>query len=396
MRVAGGAHLTYCTNVHAGESWAETAEQLRRHLPPVKARVSPAAPFGVGLRLSARAAAQLAGDAAALDAFRSWLAGEGLYVFTINGFPFGTFHGTAVKDAVYRPDWRDPRRLAYSDTLALLLADLLDGAPEDVTGSVSTVPGGYKAHMPGTEDRAAIVEGLLRHAATLDGLARERGRVVVLALEPEPGCLLETVDEAAAFFAEDLFGPDAVRRFAALTGRGRGDAEAALRRHLGLCLDTCHAAVMFEDAGAALDRLAAAGVPIAKIQVSSGLVLPRADASGRAALLPFAEGVYLHQTAARAADGTVTRFADLPDALASDHDGEWRVHFHVPVWAERCGPFATTQGFTAAVLERQRRNALTAHLEVETYTWDVLPHGVRPLSLTDSLALELQWTRERL
>lgn len=396
MRVADGAHLTYCTNVHAGESWADMAEQLRRHLPPVKARVSPAAPFGVGLRLSARAAAELAGDAAALAALRAWLRAEGLYVFTINGFPFGTFHGTAVKDGVYRPDWRDPQRLAYSDRLAWLLADLLDGEADDVTGSVSTVPGGYKAHLTGDGDRAAMVEMLLRHAATLDRIARGRGRIITLALEPEPGCLLETTDEAAAFFAEDLFGAAAVGRFAALSGYGRGDAEAALRRHLGLCLDTCHAAVMFEDADAALDRLAAAGVPIAKIQVSSGLVVPRADGEGRAALVPFAEGVYLHQTAGRDADGAITRFADLPDALASDHGGEWRVHFHVPVWAGRCGPFATTHAFTAAVLERQRRDGLTKHLEVETYTWDVLPHGARPLSLTDSLALELQWTRERL
>ncbi len=395
MRV-GGAHLTYCTNVHAGESWAETAEALRRHLPDVKERVAHGAPFGVGLRLSARAAAELAGDGAALADFRAWLADQGLYVFTINGFPYGTFHGTAVKDAVYRPDWRDPRRLAYSNTLAAVLVDLLDGQPDDVGGSVSTVPGGYKAHLSGPADHAAIAEGLVRHAATLDRLARERGRVVVLALEPEPGCLLETIDEAVAFFTEELFSPAAVSRFAALTGHGRGAAEAALRRHLGLCLDTCHAAVMAEDADAALDRLAAAGITIAKIQVSSGLVLPRADAGGRAALAPFAEGVYLHQTTALAADGTATRFADLPDALASAHDGEWRVHFHVPVWADRCGPFATTQGFTAAVLERQRRDGLTAHVEVETYTWDVLPHGARPLSLTDSLALELQWTRERL
>lgn len=400
MRV-NGAHLTYCTNVHPGERWPDIAGQIRRHLPAVKARVAPHERFGVGLRLSAEAADTLRPGSPDVDAFRDFLAAQHLYVFTINGFPYGAFHGARVKDAVYRPDWRDPRRLAYTDALARLLVALMADEAADVEGSVSTVPGAYKAHLAGESDVAAIAGHLLRHAVTLDRLARDEGRIVALALEPEPGCLLETIDETVAFFENHLFSAEAVARFATLAGLGRGAAEAAMRRHLGVCLDTCHAAVAFENPMDAVDRLVAAGIRIAKLQLSSGLAVPALTTGTRAALAPFAEDVYLHQVAVRRGDGAPDRFADLPDALAAPEGtrrpgAEWRIHFHVPVWAEHCGSLATTQGFLAAILERQRRQPLSAHLEVETYTWDVLPPAVRPATLTDSLARELTWVLQRL
>lgn len=388
-------HLTYCTNVHPGETWPEIFGQLRAHLPAVKAAVAPRRRFGVGLRLSEAAAAELAPGSAAFAEFRRFLAEQDLYVFTINGFPQGAFHGRPVKDAVYRPDWRSPERQAYSGRLAHLLAALLDEEPAELEGSISTVPGAYKAHLSGAGDVAAVADGLLRHAALLRDIAQTRGRVVALGLEPEPGCLLETIDETVAFFHDHLFAAAAVDRFATLAGVNRPAAEQALRRHLGLCLDTCHAAVCFEDADTALDTLAAAGIRIVKLQLSSALVLPRADAAARATLAPFADPVYLHQVRGRAADGRRLAFADLPEALASPRDdqAEWRVHLHVPVWAERCGPFATTRPFLEAMLRRQRAAPVTRHLEVETYTWDVLPPEVRTTSLTDSLSKELQWVQ---
>ncbi len=390
-------HLTYCTNVHPGETWTEIFAQLRAHLPAVKAVVAPGRRFGVGLRMSEAAAAELRPDSGAVAEFRAFLAEHGLYVFTINGFPQGVFHGRRVKDAVYLPDWRSAERLAYTDRLARLLAALLEGEPETLEGSISTVPGACKAHLAGPEAAAAIAGRLLRHAALLHDIARRRGRVIALGLEPEPGCLLESIDETVAFFRDHLFTAAAVARFAALTGLARGDAEAALRRHLGLCLDTCHAAVCFEDAGTTLARLAAAGIRIVKLQLSSALVLPRADAAARAALTPFADGVYLHQVRGRTTDGRPLAFADLPEALASPPaEAEWRVHLHVPVWAERCGPFATTRRFLEDILRHHRAAAVTGHLEVETYTWDVLPPAVRTLSLTDSLCKELQWVESAL
>jgi len=424
VKLAGGVHLTYCSNIHPGESWADVRANLERHLPPVRDRVAPGLAFGVGLRLSARAAAELALPER-LAELRAFLARERLYVFTLNGFPYGAFHGTRVKEAVYLPDWRSAERLAYTNRLADLLAALLPAEDAALEGSVSTVPGAFKPALGGEDDVARIVEHLLQHVAHLVALHARSGRVVTLALEPEPHCLLETTDDAVAFFTHRLFAPAALRRLGALAGLDAGQAERALRRHLGVCLDLCHAAVEFEDAAAAFDALEAAGIRLLKIQVSAGLRVPAPDADALAALARFDDAVYLHQVVQRAADmpgmpgaphapgapPALTRFADLPEAFAAlaaeraaagAHVGgglvgrEWRVHFHVPVFLEALPPFASTQPFLREALALQRARPRALHLEVETYTWDVLPAAYRQGSVDDAVARELAWTSAEL
>jgi hypothetical protein len=134
--------ITYCTNIHPAESWRETERNLRTHLPAVKRALSPGEPFPIGLWLSNRAAFEL--DERALRAFGDWCRQEGLFVPTINGFPFGRFHGAAVKEKVYLPDWRSRERVDYTKRLA----ELLDGwLPEGMAGSVSTVPVGFRRHI---------------------------------------------------------------------------------------------------------------------------------------------------------------------------------------------------------------------------------------------------------
>jgi sugar phosphate isomerase/epimerase len=390
MRVGGtgGQHLTYCTNIHPGETWAEVRANLARHVVAVKARVCPDRPFGVGLRLSGRAAEELA-EPAALDELRAFLTAQGLYVFTINGFPFGAFHGTVVKEQVYRPDWLEPERVAYSDRLATLLAALI---PEGMEGSVSTVPGAFEARSPGAEP--GIAAALRRHARTLWRLREDTGRTIALALEPEPHCLLETTADAVRFFQGHVLSSSSVAAFAADTGLSGPAAEETLVRHLGVCLDACHAAVEFEDPLEALGRITGAGLRLLKIQVSAGLQIARPDRESRAALARFADPVYLHQVVARRGRALL-RHLDLPQALASagDGDDEWRVHFHVPLFRERLGPFRNTTAFLDTLLPR---TGACAHLEVETYTWDVLPEEHRREPVVDAVARELTWTLERL
>ncbi len=396
---SGPAHLTYCTNVHRGESWPDIFAALRRHLPEVKRRASPHAPMGVGLRLSAVAAEAL--DAPdALEALRGFLASEQLYVFTINGFPYGPFHGERVKEQVYAPDWQTPERLAYTDRLAGLLAALLPDDQPGLTGSVSTVPGAFRASAS-TDARSAIAEALLRHAAHLAALEDRTGRRIALALEPEPMCLMETTAEAVGFFEEFLFTADAAARFAALSGRTPAASERLLRRHLGLCLDVCHAAVEFEAPEDSLAVLRRAGVAVVKLQLSSALAVPRMDPAAAELLRRFNDGVYLHQVVEHGPDG-LTRYLDLPEALAAWHGGgapgrEWRVHCHVPVFHDApLGRFATTQPTLLDMLARQRADGISPHLEVETYTWDVLPPELRTGGLDAAVARELAWVRDRL
>jgi sugar phosphate isomerase/epimerase len=393
-------HLSYCTNIHPGESWPEVRANLERYLLPVRERVAPGQPFGVGLRLSAQAA-QALGTPEALDELRSFLAAHDLYVFTINGFPYGPFHGRPVKEQVYLPDWLDAERLAYTDQLADILAALV---PEEIEGTISTVPGAFAPRVGGEADQERMAHALLDHVAHLVRLRETAGRRIALALEPEPCCFLETIDEAVRFFERFLFSADAVARLAGATKLSRAAAEAAIREHLGVCLDACHMAVEFEDPARVLDALRAAGIRVPKVQVTAGLrvVVHEGDDATLDALAAFADDVYLHQVVERSADGTLTRHLDLPQALAAARRSkgrgtrEWRVHFHVPVFRERYGVFEGTQAYVAELLRLVRERDVSRHFEAETYTWDVLPEEFRREGIVAGIAREVEWAGRHL
>ena len=386
----GDVHLTYCTNIHAGETWTEIRASLEGHVPEIKARVSPTASMGLGLRLSAIAADELS-ESAVLAEFRAFLSDHDLYVFTINAFPFGPFHGRRVKEEVYQPDWLTPERLAFTDRAAEILAALL---PLGLVGSVSTVPGTFKplARRPGAQQ--VIAENMVRHAATLVEIARRTGREIVLSLEPEPCCLLETVDETIAFFRDHLHTKASAAMVAKHAGIDLAAADEALRRHIGICYDICHGAVEFEEPAAAFAALDRAGIRVAKLQLSSALRVPRVDATAAQQLAAFEDGVYLHQVVQRR-DGVLTRFVDLDPAFAALHageaGGEWRVHCHVPIFLETAGPFDSTQRTLKAALACARAGFVAPHLEVETYTWDVLPAPLRQGGRAEAIAREMQW-----
>ena len=392
MQLGQLGHLTYCTNIHAGEPLDEVMASLARHLPGVRAAAGGNGPFGVGLRLG-HAAAEALRDAKALAALKRFLAEGGYYVFTINGFPYGAFHGRAVKEDAYKPDWSDPHRLAYTDHLAELLAELL---PQGQLGSVSTVPCTFKPWAAGRLD--AIVENLVKHVAHLISIEKSKGKIISLALEPEPCCLLETIEETVAFFNAHLFSRAGISRLAALTGLSAAGAESAMRRHIGVCYDVCHAAVEFEDPKGSIERLRGNGISIPKIQLSSALKVARVDAGSAKQLAAFAEPVYLHQVVQKS-NGSLRRFVDLPQALAEAEraaGAEWRVHFHVPVFLEKMEHFGTTQSFLAEILRLHRAEPISPHLEVETYTWDVLPATYRNVELAAAIARELNWVKTQL
>ncbi|MCC7549370.1 MAG: metabolite traffic protein EboE [Burkholderiales bacterium] len=399
MRLADGSHLTYCSNIHPGESWTEVRANLERHVTRVRDAVAPDAAFGIGLRLSARAAAELS-DPAAFEAFTAFLARERMYVFTVNGFPYGTFHGTRVKEHVYLPDWRDRERLRYTNRLAVLLSRLL---PDGVDGSISTVPGAYKAALRDAGDPPRMADNIVRHVAHLVDIERRTGKHIALALEPEPCCLLETVEESIDFFGRYLHDDASAAQLGALTGLDRQAAAIALRRHLGLCLDLCHAAVEFEDPSRCVQALREAGIAIPKMQISSGLRIPALTGDALTALRAYQDTVYLHQVVEKSACG-LRRFDDLPDAFASLEarpgdslrQTEWRVHFHVPLFVDALERFSSTQFFIREMLAAHRLASLSAHLEVETYTWDVLPPALRTQAVEDAVARELEWVLSEL
>jgi hypothetical protein len=382
MLLPKGHHLTYCTNIHRSESWAETMGALETYTLEVRDRVCPNEPYGIGLWLSDRASRELTTEANVLPEFRRWLERNQCYVFTLNGFPYGRFHGGRIKEQVYLPDWTTEDRVAYTNRLFDILAALL---PPGVEGTVSTLPGSFKEFVQTASQARAIRANLFRCVAQAARVGEKTGRKLHLALEPEPLCLLETVDETIEFF--NLM-------------RAEHENDSRLEEHLGINYDTCHLAVEFEEPALALQCLRDHNIKIKKLHLSSALKA-QPTAGARAALQAFAEDTYLHQVVARMSDGELRRFKDLPLALDAAKDGtdaeEWRVHFHIPLHCPAGDWFEPTTDHLLAILDALAFNpAMCSHLEMETYTWEALPPDLKSRNVADQLAAEYAWTLERL
>ena len=396
MRLPGGSHqLTYCTNIHPAQGWPRVLENLRAYAPRLKAEFAPAAPFGLGLRLAAAEAEQVL-CAGGLAELRSFLDSEGLYVALLNGYPYGHFSGRPVKAEVFAPDWRTHERLRYTLNLAAILRQTL---PAGTDGGVSTVPLSYKPWQPGSADGW---RSMVRHVVGVcEYMARAReesGCLLHLDIEPEPDGLLETAAECIAFFEERLL-PLGTPLLAGALGISRAEAAGRLLEHVRVCFDTCHFAVGYEDPARALAALARAGIRLGRIQVSSALAVALDDAARRggalARLQELAEPIYLHQVVERRRDGSFRRYRDLPEALASAGDPdarEWRIHFHVPIFAAAFAGLGSTQD---SIRQTLLAHPPATHLEIETYTWSVLPEPLR-LGMLDSIRREYAWVLDQL
>jgi sugar phosphate isomerase/epimerase len=369
--MTSSAALSYCTNVHPAEDLAGVLAQLDRYAEPVR-RLVGVDVLGLGLWLPAGLAGELAAAPELRAKLRAELDTRGLEVYTLNAFPYGGFHDDVVKHSVYRPEWTDERRLRYTLDCATVLADLL---PDSATyGSISTLPLAWRTPWSAEDDETATA-ALTSLTSSLSALADERGRPIRLAVEPEPGCVLDTVTDAVNWLAP------------------RVDP-----RYVGLCLDTCHLAVSFADPAETVAEIYRSGLEVVKVQASAALqVEDPASAQARLALADFTEPRYLHQVRERTESGTVLAADDLPEALAElPGQAAWRVHFHVPLHARPAAPLsATTDVLRAAIAALQSTvDGTLPHVEVETYTWSVLPETAGnggDTALIRGIAAELRW-----
>jgi hypothetical protein len=389
-------HLTYCTNIHAGENWPDHFKALQKNFPFIKKAISPEGRMGIGLRLSHEASLELVKDAQ-LSAFKNWLSENNAYVFTMNGFPYGGFHHTKVKDQVHAPDWTTPDRLAYTLRLFQILEALL---PEGVDGGISTSPLSYrywfnspqslhKAKETATSQILTVVENLI-------DINRRSGKLLHLDIEPEPDGVIESGIEFVEWFEKNLL-IQGNQRLAEKYQVSIPEAEELIKQHLRLCYDVCHFAIGYEPHDKMIKDLSAKGIKIGKFQISAALKAEMGNVKDREpvknAFSAFNETTYLHQVVARKDNGDMIRYRDLPEALADYQNStvkEWRAHFHVPVSVKDFGILKSTQPDIVEVLKLQMQDKLTDHLEVETYTWEVLPEALK-LPLQESITGELKW-----
>ncbi len=370
--------LSYCTNVHPGVTVAEVVQGLRTYTSEIQRTIG--RPLAAGLWLSQPVIGELVANPSQRELLRATLASANLVTYTLNAFPYGDFHSERVKEQVYQPDWTTPTRLQYTVDCARILAELL---PEGVEGSLSTVPLGFKSLSTAPDFQAACIRQIIQFAQAMDELHDDTGQVIRLAIEPEPLCVLETTPETIEFFAR-------LREAADACGQ-----RAAVDRHIGVCYDVCHQSVEFEDVAASIRELGDADIRINKVHITCAIEVRQPTRESLAELARFVEPRYLHQTFARSASGQVVHILDLDRGLcetppAGFRDAEtWRVHFHVPVDAESLGLLGTTRADLRKALMQIQALNYAPHLEVETYTWAVLPSGEKP-ALVEGISRELR------
>lgn len=382
----------YCTNVHSGKDLQTALSNLETYATRVRRLTAGDGSLPVGLWFS-----QIAADhilTTNQTAFvRDWLAERKLVPYTFNGFPQGDFHQSVVKHGVYEPTWTCQSRAAYTKSLAQIMEAIL---PEGRPGSISTLPLGWP-HAPWhAENYSTAADQLHELTHYLDRLTQQRGCEIVVAIEPEPGCVLDTAEDIVEFFEHYLL-------------RG-ADGELA-RRYITVCHDICHSGVMFEPQVRALQMYRDAGIRVGKVQVSSAVHVPwdkvAGDATAQAAMLAqvqsFHEPKYLHQTTQCSESGVLTKIAeDLDIALKRwtnpIPNAPWRIHFHVPIFVANFGSLETTQGdiqIACQYLQANKRTLVadrdwfTGHYEVETYAWPVLPPELASTDLASGIAQEI-------
>lgn len=397
---------TFCTNILPGADWPTHFEALKRDVPAIQSSLEALGKprlKHLGVRIGAEAAAALwsleqNGPSAALLQFQNWLKENDLAVYLINGFPYGQFHAGAVKDHVHTPDWHTEDRLQYSITLAHILAYLV---PTDSSGGISTNPvtyaPWYDADMMGKW--ALHIEAarkMARWAVQAHSIWQATGKTIKLELEPEPDGILEDINSTLLFFEDYLwiYGKEVVMTATELNDE---DALQLLKTHIQICYDVCHFAVLQQPITESLERFRSAGIGIGRLQISAALQASTQEGIG--ALAAFEDPIYLHQTAMADATGQlVKRERDLKAGLdwCASHPGAWavvRTHFHVPLQLETYGPLSGTQQDIKEALRWWWQQAEKPHLEVETYTWHILPKELQK-PLPESVAAEMAWLHD--
>ena len=389
-------NLTYSTLVHPGDTWEDMKASLQQYVPEVKKRISPDKPFGVSLRLANSSVETLMAQPQERAWLKKFLTDNDLYIFTINAFPYGPFKNVVVKENVYEPDWTTDQRTKYTMNIADILAEVTREVDEP---TIQTAPLAYRPKVTDQAYQDKFNENIYRVIAHLMNLEKRTGRRIKLAVEPEPYCFLETIPETVEWFQRKIYSLPAAQQISKISGNPLSEVFGAVRRYLGVVLDICHQSVEFEDITGDIELLSQAGIPIFKLQEAAALRVDNVTPEIVEELKKYTGTIYLSQTT-ELRNGVITRFLNLEDAIAAwEKDPgprEWRTHFHVPVFIDSLGPFKTTRSGIDDALRVHAKTPLSNHLEIETYTWDVLPAHLKTGDITEYVVRELEYVRDEL
>lgn len=401
MLIGENSHLTYCTNIHPGETWDEVFGSLKKYAVNIKNKLSPDENFGIGLRLSKKSASQILQGKNLIE-FKKWLDINNLYIFTMNGFPYGDFHNTAIKDKVHQPDWTTEERVKYTSDLIKILTYLL---PENTEGGISTSPLSYKLWFNSDKEISSVkmksVNSLTRLVVELVGIKKNTGKLIHIDLEPEPDGILENTEEVLEFYQYYLL-KNGILELQKKINCSPNEAKKHILDHIQICYDVCHFALAYEQPEDVIKQLQKEGIKIGKIQISSALKCVKSSktvlSKQQHSLKQFDEPTYLHQAVIKTTKGDLKHFSDLTGGITAMSDPDFkeiRTHFHVPVFLSEFEVLESTQNDIIDTLDLWGKNKFSAHLEVETYTWTILPEHLQT-DITSSIIRELEWVQKQI
>lgn len=392
----GFGHLTYSTLVHPGDTWVDMKDSLVTYVPEVKRRFAPDVPMGVSLRLANASVEELLAHPQERKWLKDFLTKHQLYIFTVNAFPYGPFKGEIVKEQVYEPDWTSEERTKYTINIANILAEVTE---ESIEPTIQTAPLAFRPKVTSPNYVELFNENIYKVIAHLMNLEKSTGRRVKLALEPEPFCFLETIPETVDWFNNYVYSIEAAKKISRYSGQPLAEVFSGVRRYLGVVLDICHQSVEFENITEDIELLTSAGIPIFKLQEAAALRVDNVTPEIVDELKKYTGTIYLSQTT-ELRNGAITRYLNLEEAITAwERDPgprEWRTHFHVPVFLENLGPFKTTRSGIDDALRVHAHTPLSTHLEIETYTWDVLPEHLKTGDIIEYVVRELEYVRDEL
>lgn len=386
--------LTYCSNIYSSDTWNDIFVSLKKNIPKISSKLSTNKPFGIGLRLSNNAATQLL-ENNNIIVFQEWLNENNYYVSTINGFVYGNFYNTNIKDKVYQPDWTTLERASYNDLLIEILSKL---CPIGKEIGFSTSPLGYKFSLNKEKETSynnLVINYLLILLKKLIYIEKLENKTIHIDFEPEADCLLENIHDVINFFEKSLLINLAYKLTEDLN-LTLPEAKNYILKHLRICYDICHQSIQFEDHLKNFEILNKRNIKIGKIQLSSALeinVKKHTLNNLKIDLDKFKDEIYLHQVVIKNFDGSFTKYRDLPEALENFVDNKesfWRIHYHLPIFAENYNNLFTTRKEIQTIINFLKTSYITSCLEIETYTWEILPKELK-FNLIESIVREYEW-----
>ena len=419
-------HVTYCTNIHTSNNWEECCKNIKHYSVEIAKKIKQNFKyslnenyFPLGLRFSGKEVEEIQNSPFKFEFLKNLLESHNLFPSVLNAFPYGDFHRAPVKENVHQPDWFNYERVKYTINMANLLVNFVKDKNYQDNYGISTNPIGYKY----TYDRIReyknfhfwhqLVQKSVYHFIEVVKyfieIEKKTNVNLHLDIEPEPDGIIETSEEMILFFNEYLL-LTGVNLLSYSLGISTQKAEMYIRRHINICYDICHCAVLFENSFHNLQKYGREGIKIGRIQVSSALSVlfdqnRNQNLEKLKLLKEFSKSIYLHQISEnnntssfikqhRDLEGTLETI--LPYKIAELSNSEWRIHFHVPIFLSHYGLLNSTQNEILNTLKYLKKNPdITSVLEIETYTWRVLPVALK-IDLTASIIREYQWLIENL